>query len=110
MLSGGEKQRVSIARMLLKRSKFIVCDEATSNLDARTEHELLQSIQTHCEGKTCLFIAHRLSTIRDVDKILVLDAGRLAEEGSHDQLMESQGLYAELWNLQMKQMEERGET
>jgi len=108
MLSGGEKQRVSIARMLLKKPKFIICDEATSNLDAITEHELLDSIQSHFKGRTCLFIAHRLSTIRDADKIVVLDEGRLVEEGTHEELIGKQGLYADLWNIQIQQMEETG--
>lgn len=89
-LSGGEKQRVSIARCLLRDPSIIVFDEATSSLDSVTEKEI-QSSMNALSGKTTLVIAHRLSTIQHADQIVVLGAGKILEKGTHEQLLETQG-------------------
>ncbi len=99
-LSGGEKQRVAIARTLLKDPPIVILDEATSALDSRTEQEILATLNRVARGRTTLAIAHRLSTIADADRILVLEHGRLAEQGSHAQLLRRDGLYAEMWARQ----------
>ncbi len=102
-LSGGEKQRVSIARVLLKNPPILVFDEATSSLDSKSEKNILAALNAISEHKTTLVIAHRLSTIVDADRILVLDQGRIAEQGSHAELLQQQGAYASLWAIQQKQ-------
>jgi len=102
-LSGGEKQRVAIARVLLKNPPVLIFDEATSSLDSRSEKNILKALQKLSRNKTTLVIAHRLSTIVDADQILVLDQGRLVEQGHHDELLQQQGAYAQLWQLQQKQ-------
>jgi len=107
-LSGGEKQRVAIARTLVKNPPILVLDEATSALDTRTEQEILATLKRLEEGRTTIAIAHRLSTIADADNILVLDHGRLVESGTHDMLLAKGGLYAEMWSRQAA--ERRGET
>jgi len=99
-LSGGEKQRVAIARMVLKRPSIIVFDEATSALDSKTEQEILEALREVSRGRTTLVIAHRLSTIVDSDEIVVLDAGRVAERGTHWELLRKDGLYAAMWQRQ----------
>ncbi|MEP3049730.1 MAG: ABC transporter ATP-binding protein/permease [Erythrobacter sp.] len=99
-LSGGEKQRVAIARTLVKDPPILLLDEATSALDTRTEQEILSTLQRLSAGRTTLAIAHRLSTIADADQILVLEDGKLAEKGQHEQLLAEQGLYAEMWSRQ----------
>ena len=104
-LSGGEKQRVAIARTLVKNPPILVLDEATSALDSRTEQDILATLHRVSENRTGLSIAHRLSTIADADEILVLNEGRVAEQGSHPALLERRGLYAEMWN---RQQSERG--
>ena len=101
-LSGGEKQRVAIARTILKRPPILVFDEATSSLDSRSEQAILEAIREVSAGHTSLVIAHRLSTIVDADKIVVLHQGQVVEQGSHQQLLEKQGLYADLWRVQQK--------
>ncbi|MBT5388980.1 MAG: ABC transporter ATP-binding protein/permease [Porticoccaceae bacterium] len=101
-LSGGEKQRVAIARTILKRPAILVFDEATSSLDSRSERSILAAINAISQGHTSLVIAHRLSTIIDADNILVLDQGRIIEQGNHQQLLETQGRYAELWSAQLR--------
>jgi ABC-type multidrug transport system fused ATPase/permease subunit len=101
-LSGGEKQRVSIARTILKRSPILVFDEATSSLDSKSEQAILQSLREISQDHTSLVIAHRLSTIVDADKILVLDQGHIVEQGSHDELLAKDAHYAELWRAQQK--------
>lgn len=99
-LSGGEKQRVSIARAILKRPQIMVFDEATSSLDSKSEKGILEAIKEISGEQTTLVIAHRLSTIVDADRILVLDQGSVVEEGSHQQLLEKSGKYANLWKIQ----------
>jgi len=101
-LSGGEKQRVSIARVLLKNPPILVFDEATSSLDSKSEKNILSALNAIAENKTTLVIAHRLSTIVDADEILVLEHGEIREQGNHDQLLELKGIYASLWAIQQK--------
>ena len=102
-LSGGEKQRVAIARAILKNPKVLVFDEATSSLDSHSEQAILVSLRSAAEHHTTLVIAHRLSTIIDADQILVLRAGRIVERGSHQQLLNVPGVYADLWELQQQE-------
>ncbi|HUD30138.1 MAG TPA: ABC transporter ATP-binding protein/permease [Novosphingobium sp.] len=104
-LSGGEKQRVAIARTLVKNPPILVLDEATSALDTRTEQDILATLHRVAEHRTSLSIAHRLSTIADANRILVLNEGRLAESGTHAQLLRREGLYAEMWSRQAAEAE-----
>jgi ATP-binding cassette subfamily B protein len=105
-LSGGEKQRVAIARTILKRSPILVFDEATSSLDSKSEQAILKALKEVAQGHTSLVIAHRLSTIIDADKIVVLDDGKVVEQGSHDELLARRGRYAELWFTQQKEQQQ----
>ncbi|WP_338304169.1 ABCB family ABC transporter ATP-binding protein/permease [Erythrobacter sp. Dej080120_24] len=105
-LSGGEKQRVAIARTLVKNPPILLLDEATSALDTRTEQEILATLKRLEEGRTTIAIAHRLSTIADADRVLVLDQGRLAESGTHASLLASGGLYADMWSQQAQENRE----
>ena len=109
-LSGGEKQRVAIARTLVKDPPILLLDEATSALDSRTEQDILATLHRVSEHRTSLSIAHRLSTVADADRILVLDAGKLAESGRHTELLRRGGLYAEMWARQQAEVEELGEA
>lgn len=99
-LSGGEKQRISIARAMLKDAQVILLDEATASLDPENEVEVQKAIDSLIKGRTVIAIAHRLKTIKDADRIIVLDNGRIKEEGTHDELVRKEGLYAHLWNIQ----------
>ncbi len=109
-LSGGEKQRVAIARTLLKNPPILILDEATSALDSRTEAEIQDTLDRISERRTTIIIAHRLSTIVDADRILVLEAGQVAEQGTHNSLLRKRGLYAEMWARQQSEVDEEGET
>ena len=100
-LSGGEKQRVGIARTLLKNPPILLLDEATSALDSETEHEIQDSLIEMGQGRTVLTIAHRLSTVVHADRIVVLESGQIVEQGRHDELLLKAGRYAHLWNLQL---------
>jgi len=106
-LSGGEKQRIAIARVILKNPRILVFDEATSSLDSHSEQMILESLKEIAERHTTLVIAHRLSTIIDADDIVVLEKGRIVEQGSHQQLLEKAGLYAHLWKLQQEEEKEK---
>ena len=106
-LSGGEKQRVAIARTVLKAPPILVLDEATSALDSHTEQEIQDALERVSRNRTSLVIAHRLSTIVGADEIIVLDQGRIAERGTHSQLLASDGLYASMWNRQREAQEAR---
>lgn len=102
-LSGGEKQRVAIARALLKNPPILIFDEATSALDSNTEQAIQSQLEFAAQGRTSLIIAHRLSTVMKADQILVLDQGKVLEQGSHRELLEANGLYAQMWSLQMQE-------
>jgi ATP-binding cassette subfamily B protein len=99
-LSGGEKQRVAIARLLLKAPDVVVLDEATAHLDSESEIAVQRALETALVGRTSIVIAHRLSTVRDADSILVIDKGRIVERGTHDELLAAGGLYADLYRTQ----------
>jgi ATP-binding cassette subfamily B protein len=99
-LSGGEKQRIAIARLLLKNPPIVVLDEATAHLDSESENAIQLALQTALAGRTSIVIAHRLSTIRSADLILVVEAGRIRERGTHDDLLAEDGLYAQLYHTQ----------
>lgn len=102
-LSGGEKQRVAIARALLKNPSILIFDEATSALDSKSERAIQSELDRLAIGRTTLVIAHRLSTVMDADQILVMDAGRIIERGTHSQLRALDGVYAQMWELQQRQ-------
>jgi len=99
-LSGGQKQRVAIARAMLKEAPILVLDEATSALDSESEVAIQKALEELMEGKTVIAVAHRLSTLRKMDRILVIEAGKIVEDGTHETLTEAGGLYARLWNHQ----------
>ncbi len=105
-LSGGEKQRVGIARTLLKNPPILLLDEATSALDTQTERDIQDSLLAMGEGRSVITIAHRLSTIADADRIIVLEAGRIVEQGTHDELLANNGRYAAMWARQSSEEEE----
>jgi subfamily B ATP-binding cassette protein MsbA len=100
LLSGGQRQRLSIARTLLRNPDIVIFDEATSALDTESERLVQQSLETLLQGRTALVIAHRLSTIRNADSIVVLEQGRIVEQGTHDTLMHLNGRYRQLVELQ----------
>ncbi len=101
-LSGGQKQRLSIARVFLKNPAILILDEATSALDNTTEILIQQALDELCEGRTTLVVAHRLSTVKNADRIVVVEGGRITEEGTHAELMERGGTYAKLYSLQFR--------
>ncbi len=104
-LSGGEKQRIAIARLLLKAPSVVVLDEATAHLDSESEAAVQRALKTALAGRTSLVIAHRLSTIREADQILVLDGGKIVERGRHSELLATGGLYADLYHTQFARQE-----
>jgi ATP-binding cassette subfamily B protein len=99
-LSGGQRQRLSIARAILKDAPVLVLDEATSSVDTETERAIQSNLDRFAAGRTAIVVAHRLSTIRQAHRILVIDQGRVAEQGTHDELIAKAGIYAELWRVQ----------
>ena len=100
-LSGGERQRVAIARAILKNAPILVLDEATSSLDSESEHLIQDALKNLMQGKTTIVIAHRLSTIMQMDRIVVLEKGKITEQGTHDELVKArQGTYQKLWEIQ----------
>ena len=109
-LSGGEKQRIAIARAILKKPRILVFDEATSSLDSKTEQAILETLRQVAANHTTLVIAHRLSTVVDADRILVMEEGRIVEQGSHQQLLEKGGIYREMWLLQQQESRQRTEA
>jgi len=104
-LSGGEKQRVAIARAILKNPRILIFDEATSALDSATEQAIQAELEQISRGRTTLVIAHRLSTVMDANQILVMDAGRIVERGTHRELLAKGAAYAEMWALQQQEEE-----
>ena len=104
-LSGGEKQRIALARLLLKAPAVVVLDEATAHLDSESEAAVQRALKTALIGRTSIVIAHRLSTVREADQILVIDGGRVAERGTHEELLKVGGLYAELYQTQFARQE-----
>ena len=109
-LSGGEKQRVALARLMLKAPDVVVLDEATAHLDSESEAAVQRALRETLSGRTSLVIAHRLSTVREADELLVIDGGRIVERGTHASLLADNGLYAELYRTQFADQEEETET
>jgi subfamily B ATP-binding cassette protein MsbA len=108
-LSGGQRQRVAIARAILKDPAVLILDEATSNLDTESERLIEDAMTRLLVGRTTLIIAHRLSTVRRADRLVVLDRGRIVEQGTHAQLLERRGLYARLYERQFRDLRARPE-
>ena len=100
-LSGGQKQRLALARAILADPRILILDEATSSVDAEAEFLIQQALERVLKNRTSLVIAHRLSTVRDADKIIVLDQGRIVETGKHEELLQRDGLYSQLYQRQM---------
>ena len=104
-LSGGQKQRVAIARAILRNPKLLILDDALSSVDTVTEEKILTGLTKVMEGRTNILISHRVSTVRHADRIVVLDAGRVTEQGTHEELLEANGYYADLHQKQMLEQE-----
>jgi subfamily B ATP-binding cassette protein MsbA len=99
-LSGGQRQRIGIARAIIRNSPILILDEPTAALDTESEKLVMEALERLMKGRTVIIIAHRLSTIRDADKIVVLKGGYVAEQGTHDELVARNGIYAELYHIQ----------
>ncbi|KKR89091.1 MAG: ABC transporter related protein [Candidatus Uhrbacteria bacterium GW2011_GWE2_41_1153] len=99
-LSGGEKQRIALARVLLEDPPILVLDEATSALDSKTEHDLQAALKIAMTGRSTIVIAHRLSTVMDADQILVMDKGKIVAQGTHEELIKTCAIYKEFWTIQ----------
>ena len=104
-ISGGQRQRIAIARAILKNPQILILDEATSALDTESERVVQEALDRLMVGRTSFVIAHRLSTIKNADKILVMEKGKIVEEGNHDELMAKDGLYAHLYQIQYRNKE-----
>lgn len=100
-LSGGERQRVGLARCIIKEPRLVLLDEATSSLDSATERNIQRNIAKICKGRTTVMICHRLSTAQHADAIIVLEGGSIIERGSHDELLQRNGQYADMWRIQI---------
>src|SRR3990170_1581833 len=107
-LSGGQRQRLAMARAFVKNAPVLILDEATSALDSESERHVQEALETLMRGRTTLVIAHRLSTIEKADRIIVLDQGRIAEQGRHDELLAREGIYARLYRLQYSRQDAAG--
>jgi len=102
-LSGGQRQRIAIARALLKNAPILLLDEATASLDTESEHQVQKALEVLMEGRTVLIVAHRLSTIQNADRILVMEKGRICEQGTHSDLLDLNQVYAGLYRMQYSQ-------
>ncbi|MBE6463173.1 MAG: ATP-binding cassette domain-containing protein [Alphaproteobacteria bacterium] len=99
-LSGGQRQRIAIARAILKNAPILILDEATSALDNKTENDVINALDNLMKNKTVIAIAHRVSTLKSMDRIIVIDKGKIIEEGTPSQLIDKKGEFQKLWNLQ----------
>jgi subfamily B ATP-binding cassette protein MsbA len=104
-LSGGQRQRLALARAFLRKASVVLLDEPTSALDTLSEAQIQEAMKRILDNRTAIIVTHRLSTIKEVDEILVMDQGRIAERGNHQQLLKTNGLYAQLYNRQLESQE-----